>query len=768
MNSARPPTPHRKISGWILSALVALALIITNGPALRSEALPSHDTLYAFSGFAIFSKHLKQYGEIPLWRPYSTFGSASDWLQLQQLSPASCFFSLLSAVRMSDNLVVTYKISILAEQALFAGACCWLSGLMYRNFFATIIFVISSLLTVYSWEQVFMNLRWVAGLPWILIFLHLGFQKRSRPFLLLSTLFVVSIVHGASYYAVLACALFWAVAFLTLCFQRKEKQFGGQWLLEKPSSREWLPLFLTLASIAVISGMLVTQILLVMSGQSPMSPGRDPATGASNLFTFLTYGGTFDIGRLFSIFSYGLEGNQFSELSLYLGIPMMTLAFVGLFQKGRMVSILRNEAIFFAAFSISGLLTLAIYYLPVFDNFRHVAYTVVFLRFALCALAGFGIQSLCEGIANRHSFPASQRALNLGMIIVAAILLTFSFPGTYRLPQSAGQLLTSFYELRISLIGALIFLGIFLLLRFRVSLPQAAPIILAGVALSGLAAVTWRKHLHVPFSDPEIAPVTRAFSTPILPIMERPADPLAIKSALEVMGGRRSVVYDPIDSALGIEMPLKHRYDVLPSDTAHTIRLFKNDTDALEKITLTGLPKVFLAHAQGENDANSSRVGTSLTIMKASPPTEVVVQADLNTPVTTLDFTFNGVTFGFPSTESTGQSRDRFLIYADGFHPEWQARLDKTTTPILKANTMFKAVKLEPDTSTVTFSFGSPFRKIAAWINFILAAAIFIGQVGLLILAGTRGVHLEKSGHAAQRDLGSPWENARQTVGFRR
>lgn len=69
-----------------------------------------------------------------------------------------------------------------------------------------------------------------------------------------------------------------------------------------------------------------------------------------------------------------------------------------------------------------------------------------------------------------------------------------------------------------------------------------------------------------------------------------------------------------------------------------------------------------------------------------------------------------------------------FLVVAEAYDPEWTVRVDGQRTPLLRANQMFRAVRLGPGSHEVEFVY----RPTALY----LGAALSLATLVLIILAG--------------------------------
>ena len=102
---------------------------------------------------------------------------------------------------------------------------------------------------------------------------------------------------------------------------------------------------------------------------------------------------------------------------------------------------------------------------------------------------------------------------------------------------------------------------------------------------------------------------------------------------------------------------------------------------------------------------------------------------DLTAPAAKDSVQLTNFSFGDMEFRYTGE-HERFLVVADSWHPFWKAALDGVPTAVLKANWIFKGVRLPAGAHTVRFYFDTkPYNvgiyiSAAAWI--VLVIIIFI------------------------------------------
>ena len=114
-------------------------------------------------------------------------------------------------------------------------------------------------------------------------------------------------------------------------------------------------------------------------------------------------------------------------------------------------------------------------------------------------------------------------------------------------------------------------------------------------------------------------------------------------------------------------------------------------------------------------------------ILKPVPGTAYIKQSDLsfnlspqktNSHILLKEFRYGQMTFDY-----RGEGEE-FLVVADAWHPFWRARIDNTVFPVIRANGIFKGIKLPPGNHTITLFFDTlPYHpgiyiSIASWILF--------------------------------------------------
>ena len=78
--------------------------------------------------------------------------------------------------------------------------------------------------------------------------------------------------------------------------------------------------------------------------------------------------------------------------------------------------------------------------------------------------------------------------------------------------------------------------------------------------------------------------------------------------------------------------------------------------------------------------------------------------------------------------------RDAWLVLADTFYPGWNAEVDGEKVPILRANGLYRAVRVEAGEQTVIFRYQPTSFRVGVAVSCVSALAV-LG----IALAGRRG-----------------------------
>lgn len=722
----------------ILIGGIPLALsVLMNLPALQSSFIPTHDSFFCFSCFAIFAKHLRQFGEIPLWLPNSIYGMPPDYRQLVGLSPISWLFILISLIFRHADLLCLFKLSLILEQALFGASCAWLAHLLFRRFSVQIFFVISSMMSCDLWHQPFFNLRQMVPLPWIIGLMLLAFRRKSRLLLFASAGPILAAAYGLSFYFSAYLAILWLTGISISLVIHWKNELG--WLIVWPKRRQLIHEFLLVVLLFVFAGAIGCHLLLAENGQTPMSPGRDPTTGLVSPSVYLSYGGVIDLAT--QVWSESVAWPDFAhnqEAYIYCGVPVMFAAVMGIFlARSRSSRLVKGMLFFTAAFSIAGFLPLLLYYLPLMNNFRHLGYTSVTVRFFLCLAAGFGMQSLLDSIF-RKNLSSAPFIARIPLFIAISFVLFLPVPAIWSASAASAGRIEISEAYGFVIFSLVIGLSCGAAIWATARLPdnkmgtRLISIIMLGALILSAGKLTREIYERDAWnlSGPLVDHTRNVLNAPLSYVPARsPAGPDV--EEFENALSKRGVVYDVTASMLNYDYPLSgERSDIVPTGTFRLIQLSQSSPDTYRSLTMQGQPKAYLADHPTAVITNQVKPAPGDVYLESDQGPFILKRND-DLTIAVKEFSFNHVTFDIPAQNDT--TMRRFLVYQDAWHPEWMAMAGKKSFKIWPVNIAFKAVEIQPEVSQITFRFGSAQRYVLAWLNALLALAVLPIELASLV-----------------------------------
>jgi hypothetical protein len=122
-----------------------------------------------------------------------------------------------------------------------------------------------------------------------------------------------------------------------------------------------------------------------------------------------------------------------------------------------------------------------------------------------------------------------------------------------------------------------------------------------------------------------------------------------------------------------------------------------------------------------------------------APPGTAAGNATDGAPDSLDSVSLMNISYNRTDVEAHVGAGGRWLVYSDGWHPGWEARVDGVSEPVRRANLAFKAVWLPPGTHHVSFEFHNPLVHwaYAGWMG-IAAACVVLGLPYLIV--GTKGL----------------------------
>lgn len=753
-----PPARHR------ILLLLAAAVVVINLLTLEKHFIPAHDTKYVFAMFSYFYNQVAAEHELPQWLPLGTFGVKAAAFQPSAFSVSSYFAMMGGAAFGVQDTLCLFKLSMLGEQLLFLLGVYLLSRRLYANPHTVLMIGACAILSTVWYCQVFFNFRIYHLLPLALYFLF-RFSDEKRPhFLWLAGLTGLLGALGCPIYLYPMLALIMGLVCLSL---------GSRFWSALPSLRErsWqnVAAFCAMLSVAAAIGLTLAQALDGLRIQATL---RDDS-GNVNLESFLTHGGTTTpmilehfLGAV-PPFLPGAEG----ELTHFVGL-LPLLAFLVALPRCRNPHFLALAvpALLLLLLSLGGTFASLAYRLPLMGFFRHVGHLSSVSGLFILLAAGFSIDRLFEKLDagldwDRPSRFGALAGITLGLWFIVDLQL--GGPRFVRFLIAAKQSsfgADSFAEALSVGVRVLAYLGAAVVVlwpargipgRSACGPQLARRALLAAVLVDGLL-----------FQDIALSRMPRTelpidFRSSGLIYHERRDEPLDPKTTQGLKEWRQSgfpgaEYHLAICSAFQLDpsRPLG-RSDLMPAPVADLLEArseLKSDPQ-LQAVLGSTAPKLRLVRtavyardaAEARKLVTQSRSLDTQAVLRGVPEQQQFTPGDKSAAnggtVLVRRFSANRVDADVlvPGPDPA------WLVYSDWFHPGWTATVNAKDVPIAEAYLAFKAVRLEPGTNIVHFSFHGGAGALGQ--RGLALLSILYGMAGLTaLLPWKRGVRGEARG----------------------
>lgn len=763
-----PPGPAPARPGWNADLLVlAAAVVLFNLPYFRGEFLPAHDSKSVFGLFTYFHSHAAVHHELPLWMTYGTYGFTSAVFQASYLTVSS-YLSILGGVALGvhDSLTL-FVISTIVEQLLFLLGFYLLSRRLFSDRLTVLIVGISAAATTVWWWQIFFALRIYYALPLALYFLE-RFRTERRPehFWLAGLTTVLGGLGAPPYFYPVKAVLLAGMAAVW------GRPFWSSLGVLRERSWRNVAAFAALAASCAVLGLTFWHSL---SGIRISAHGRDPATGRASLENFLTFGGVSTTQLVDSFLGAipQFEWGPQRELTHYIGLlPLAALPVALLRCRHPFFLSLVAAAAGLLLLSLGGTFACLIYPLPLMSLYRHIGYLTILSKILLLLAGGFGIEMLLKALSAGLDRDRGFRFGLLAATLTGLWVITDVRIGGERLVQVLGALQRQDFrsspvvEAGTVLLRAAAYLAAAVVVlwpaRFsgrnsRFSGPAARRAVLMAVILDGVLF-----QCQVVARMPTTFEAT-SFPAAWFPYRERrdgPIDPSTEARMHDwVVAGARGAEY-PIGTCAAFRVDNTNPQLELDGwSSAGVWRLrqaresIRPDPDLGAVLGITA-PKLRLVQSavyadtpeEAERAVSRSRALTRQVVLLGVPADQRFAAASDGEPagssVRVDSFSANRLAL----TVTVGPGAPAWLVYADGYHPGWHAAVNGRSVAVAEADLAFKAVRVEPGTSTVEFEYHDGIHTVA---QKVLAFLAVLGGLGALWLFGQALRPLQADGGGA-------------------
>lgn len=795
--------PSRALSaGRSRSCLaVALAFLFAHAAYLiATRRCPvGHDTLqYLTLQYSVLNNVVTS-GEVPLWLPFMTQGTVSNWWYALQAAPFQGVLLLLSGVLEGVNFLPLFYVGMLFDEiVLLVGT--WLLARRYFQSDIVVLYVALSILGSAVWTtQPWYDFHLYSSVPLILHFGHeLIDGAKSRYLFAAGALLAAQMLGNLPYLIpVTSAVIFVYFVFVVLCVP------GQRAAARSALSRlSWWRAAAACAGVAISFGLVY---FVLNHGTEPIENynlGRN-ADATVSLEGFMSYA----TGNPLLQWSEAVTGIPFRvDYNLFFGGS--TLAFMALAvlpRPERPALVFVGCALTFWLFLAATPVTTAFYYAwPMMKYFRHISLVAPFVKLFLCFLAGFGFERALRLWGSESKGHRIVLALSAaGLVVLAAV---FSDPRAQLV--LASELFTRF--------AAEDFLPTWRAMATRMVLDafttRAVWLIVAAVALlarlwagrAGGRTSAWAWALAVlclhatetfQYKLWQHTNKTVVLEDAQYALFEFQETPYAPRRSVDYSANPRfrlssGVLFDPSmafywsnETFFFLDAPSSiYRTDHWLSSlddflractgvsrrTSNELPPFARDRDftTLEFpwrsqlcATYAGLTEDKIQFFSDANvmatDDDVARVlrGSSITDgLWVNPPADGsfdvtptrssdAIGRRVALPYSVSSFDANHIEIAIDMVAARKQAQ--WLFYSDAWHPFWTAEIDGKAAPVWKAMLGYKAVQLEPGSKRIRFAMSAPALTHVSRVLHLVGALWFgliIYLLARLLIFG-RGSH---------------------------
>jgi len=671
--------------------LLVILLIALRIPYFHLSILPRHDTFIAYSTFYYFYNHLYYAHSLPGWMPKITYGIPSLFFQFFSLSPLSYCFLLIGKIMGVTNPMLLFKLTVFTEELVLILGVYFLGRRYFQRRSIAAAVSIGAMISLESYTNIFFNLRIIYFLPWALLFLWRFVEKgEERYFWALLLVFVLGAMGNGIYIPIMLFYLGLAMAAVLLV--RRPRRISELWPRHIGSR---------LTAVMVVVLIMVYGLVMWKSSKDLSLLIRD-SHPQNTIDTFITYGGTTDIGQIFTQMflmdkPYATAGAGFDN-TMYVGMLVGIFFMVALWYcRDVFFCSLLAGLIFMILFSSGGLFSRLCYFLPGMSLFRHIGLSGPVIKLLVLIGAGFGLKHLFE-----HPRPTR---LLLGPLLLWAVIIEGQ--------DSWHNILNVLHILNgLEFLAVGLFLGLVCFYWFK---PWGFGVKVALIVVFIAQALIFQTLLRAnyPMVDLFFPAVVKSFNqvrSPLFDItrLDRPPDVRAVMMSMVQKSGR---------GCNYVTM-----FNTFDFDTCHTdVRV-----DLVNKSVL----KTWKA-SQDQTEANYAKIVGCDGHPKCALLRQLPSYAGSDIDAQAIPFEANVIRFDPDQAvfKITAMAQPGWFYYADAFHPGWKAWVDGVETPIQQTADGFKAVAIGPQAQSIEFHF---FDITAVVLQYLLCVGAIIG-LGLLL-----------------------------------
>jgi len=678
-----------------------------------------YDTATWFHAYYLSYNNLVTHGQLAAWAPYRGYGQPNALYSLA-ISPAGCLTMFAGALFGVKDVLLLFKMSLLLEHLMLMFGTFVLADELFRLRSTVLIVCLGSLCMFHPHYYDFLHVFRIVSLFPLVLYLVLAFFRLHRP----ECLCFAGIIFAVG--GLIHMVVFWAIALIsvfTLSFLNQRQA----WRL---LFRRSITNVLAFVSCLLILGAYLYVALHCMDGVATVWDGRDPATGRSTLRDFL---GNRGDGLLFVIRSLLLGDVYYASL-----FSVFFFVWAILTERRKVFWALTSAALFLAWFSFGETLSMIMYYLPLVSNARYLHMGWYIIRFLLILGAGFGVDRCWSS-----SRPTRTLVMCAVLIWFLADLVASLSDWRLTFDHIASGLHCHWVAVsRVCSYLFLIALGIVVCLIRKVVRKESKSQFSAflqltlKVAMSGGVLFDVMSYLHVgrlnAFSPDygEVAQVNKLQWQ-----AERSLAPLTARQADALSGAKYFTVYDfaqwdPARTDRLVQSYCGGVYRLLQAKPGHDAELLRVLGCGMPKLRLLSSAIYAATDDEAARLVRETRDLSSVAVIQIGEADRHPVGSTnlIAGTVRVEDFSAN-VLEAVVDVSSVGGA---WLVYADGYHPDWQATVNGAEVMISKAYLGFKAVWLNQGLHRVRFAFHGATTMlitVLAIVGCLTAVAILVWMV---------------------------------------
>jgi hypothetical protein len=721
--------------------LLFAVLVYVNLPYLTGIVWDARDTN---TGFQIFWAHYNAFyfsGRLALWLPYGTYGQPADFTMA--LSGVQYLGLVVGKALRVTNVWRLFIFTMLVEQTFLLLGMFLLARRLFARRSAVFMVCLASIgSTVWYWHY-FFNLRMVCLLPLLLFFIFSFFDTGRPHHLWLTGICAVFWAQGSTFAA--------AIWLLVCCLVAIPLSRGRPraWLAVRSPSRAnltSLTAFVLLAACYVFVTASSTRELMVRKSH------RDTETGKVSMSVFLEYGGRPSIDAIVKDLLTGQSSSNRWDNNLYMGLlPVFFFVWALWKVRGERFLSIALATLALAWLAFGGLFATVVYYFPLMTYYRWLAWMYPTIKTLAILVAGFGFDRFWSESRWRQGlwvlvlllFAMDATGVPPGMVVPRAVIYLGALAAAAVLMNTArwapGPLAARLGKPR---------------------LVQGAVIAALALDLYGYQRDVWKKLPRLPPHAPGVQDMVAVQRMAYEP--QRADEPTAHRT-VEVLR-RTPVTYAPQSYAFLLWDPctIGAPTGYLQTLPRRTFQLLRLPAPALSSALACNAPKLRLVRAAepAKDATEAARLIQEGALTKWGAILELAPDDSRGLLARAADATGDEVRVtGFDSNTLEAEAvvadgDGAWLVYADGFHPAWQATVDGRPAKVVPANLAFKGVHLPPGKSRVRFEFWDGWASIGLYV--LAGSSVLISSA---LLAWAARIALSPSPADGDAPRGAaPWD----------